>query len=285
MTTRLTSKGGNDIANNTREGYIEIFNMADITPATATTTLFATIKHSSAGVPACNSGVINGAILTTNWTTEAQVLAAGMNTPTTGLFGDWSIINVPQTTTYSGQMVAIRALDGAGPPNDARGNYVLFPQSASAYVGNINLVTADPLMRTNTFTTMTSAGVGGGATTGPLAAAFFDMPDMSTPYFPAVLGNPLAQAANLTASLAVKSVMNEYMTDSIITGKTDWTFSMPTRRYSVAMDYSPSTSRRLFTAGYERHTPGLVLGRQHRDQPAEQPADLRCRRCAGVLRS
>jgi hypothetical protein len=250
VTARLTSKGGNDIPNNTREGYVEIFNMADVPPSgTQTTNLFTTIKHSSAGVPTCNSGVINGAILTTNYSVgggagadETAARAAGLNTPTTGLFGDWAILNVPQTTTYSGQMVAIRATVGVGGA-DGRGNFVVFPQSASQYPGAANAVTADPLLAGG-FATLSSTGGLGTAVPAPITAAFFDLPDMSTPYIGGV--TPLVQAANLTASLAVKNVMNEYATDSIISGKTDWVFSMPTRRYSVAMNYVPSTSAPVF---------------------------------------
>jgi hypothetical protein len=247
--TRLTSKGSNDINNNTREGYVEIFNMADVSPnaGTGSTTLFGTIKHSSAGVPACSSTTINAAILNTNWTVEANAAANGLATPTTGLFGDWAVLNVPQTTTYSGQMVAIRAVVDAtvANPVDGRGNFVVFPQSASAYSGAIASVTADPLLAGG-FATLSSAGVTGTAVAAPIVAAFFDMPDMSTPYTGAV--TPVVQAGNLTGSLSVKSIMNEYATDASISGKTDWVFSMPTRRYSVAMNYAPSTSAPVFQA-------------------------------------
>jgi hypothetical protein len=204
-------------------------------------------------VPACTASVINAAILTNNWTVEANAAAVGLATPTTGLFGDWAIINVPQTTTYSGQMVAIRAVVDAtvANPVDGRANFVVFPQSASAYTGTISNVTADPLLRSIAFATKDANNVTGGGTAAPaIVAAFFDLPDMSTPYVaaPGAATAPLDQAAGLTASLAVKTIMNEYATDASISGKTDWVFSMPTRRYSVAMDYSPTTSRRLYSS-------------------------------------
>ena len=255
VTTRLTSKGGNDIANNTREGYIEIFNMADIPPATGTSSLFATVKHNSSGVPTCSSTVINAAILTTNWVTEAGAAGAGLNTPTTGLFGNWAIINVPQTTTYSGEMIALRAQDVNGV--DARGNFVLFPQSASAYTGAIENVTGDPLFRTTPGTVKDNNGAMT-TTAGPaIPAAFFDLPDMSTPYTApgGTITSPAQQTQDLSTALAVKSVMNEYVNDAIISAKTDWVFSMPTRRYQVAMDYAPSTSRRLFSTSGVAPTP------------------------------
>lgn len=261
VTARLTTKGGNDIPNNTREGYVEIFNMADIPSAAlygaannAVSALFTAIKHVG-GVPPCTSAAINAAILTNNHVAENTAAAQGLATPTTGLFGNWVIINVPQTTTYSGEMVAVRAVDAAGA--DGRANFVVFPQSATAYPGVISNVTADPLLRTIAFTGLSAAGVGTGATAAPaIPAAFFDLPDMSTPYVLAAAdaSAPLTQAASLTGSLAVRSIINEYATDAIITAKTDWVFSMPTRRYSVAMDYTPATSRRLysqvFTGGF-----------------------------------
>lgn len=254
VTARLTTKGGNNIPNNTREGYIEIFNMADIPSAAlyggtanAQSALYTAIKHVN-GVPPCTSAAINNAILNTNHTTEATAAGQGLAAPTTGLFGNWVVINVPQTTTYSGEMVAVRAVDATGV--DGRANFVVFPQSATAYPGTISNVTADPLLRTIAFTSLTAAGVGAGATATPaIAAAFFDLPDMSTPYVLAAAdaSAPLTQAASLTGSLAVRSIMNEYATDAIITAKTDWVFSMPTRRYTVAMDYAPTTSRRLYS--------------------------------------
>lgn len=260
VTTRLTTKGGNDIPNNTREGYIEIFNMADI-PSQAVygtgaqqSALFTAIKHVN-GVPPCTGTVINAAILDQNHTAEGTAAVRGLATPTTGLFGNWVIINVPQTTTYSGEMVAIRAVVDAtvANPVDGRGKFVVFPQSATAYGTTglpIDHVTADPLLRTVAFTAVSSAGVTAGPTAAAaIPAAFFDLPDMSTPYVvgAASTSAPLAQAATLTGALAVRNIINEYATDAIITAKTDWVFSMPTRRYSVAMDYAPTTSRRLYS--------------------------------------
>lgn len=255
VTARLTSKSGNDIPNNTREGYVEIFNMADIPSGlnygagnNAASALYTAIKHVN-GTPPCTSAAINAAILNTNHTTEATAAAQGLATPTTGLFGNWTIINVPQTTTYSGPMVAVRALVAAGGA-DGRANFVVFPQSATQYPGTINNVTADPILRTVAYATKSDVNVVGGATAAAaVTAAYFDLPDMSTPYVGGVASAtaPLAQAAALTGALAVNSIVNEYATDAIISAKTDWVFSMPTRRYSVAMDYAPTTSRRLYS--------------------------------------
>ena len=223
-------------------------------------------------MPACTQSTINSAILDQNITTENAAAFFGLAAPTTGLFGNWTIINVPQTTTYSGAMTAIRATTAAGV--DAVARFVVFPQSAGDYVasgGAINNVTADPLLRL--------AETVGGITYGPLSAksnnagtytalttgtpavvaAFYDLPDMSTPYVGTTAlsaTSPLAQAEVLTTALARTNVINEYATDAIITAKTDWVFSMPTRRYSVAMDYAPTTSRRLYS--FVPYTPGAT---------------------------
>jgi hypothetical protein len=230
--------------NNTREGYVEIFNMADIPPLAGAATLFTAIKHVN-GVAPCTDAVLNATLV--NITTEAAARSAGFDTPTTGLMGDWYIINVPQTTTFSGASTAVVATLGGVA---ARGNFVHFPQNANN-APSIDNYSADPLFRT----------INGGATgvSGHLGslpkiqAANYDLPDMSTPYvfgLPAAAAGPLEQAGRLTNALAVRAVTNEYATDPGITAKTDWVFSMPTRRYSVAYDYSAANAAanaRLFS--------------------------------------
>ncbi|GKS98654.1 cell surface protein [Acidovorax sp. SUPP3434] len=223
-----------DKANNTREGYVEIFNMADIPQLLAGTTtanpLYTAIKHVN-GVAPCTPAALNATLQ--NFTTPAAVAAAGFDTPSTGLLGDWYIINVAQTTTFSGGATAIRAENNGA---QAIANFVHFPQSASA-APSPDLYTADPLFRTvNVFTTGTTA-----PTTVPaIAAANYDLPDMSTPYVTAATATsaPLTQARLLTNALAVTSIANQYANDTSISAKTDWVFSMPTRRYNVASNYA-----------------------------------------------
>jgi hypothetical protein len=244
-----------DAANMTSEGYVEIFNMADIPPIADaglglgpnTASLFHSILH-TAGVPRnCNATSVQTAPLT-DAASAAAAVALGFRAPTTGLFGNWTVINVAQTTTFSGEMTAVRAVDVTGA--DGYGNYVYSPQSSAGVVnagGAINNLTADPLLRTgNTaFTTMDAGGVGATPfATAAITAAFYDLPDMSTPYIPGIAidaNAPLGQAFNLTSALAVKSLTNEYTNESTLTASTDWTFSMPTRRYSVGVAYGNGT--------------------------------------------
>lgn len=69
-----------------------------------------------------------------------------------------------------------------------------------------------------------------------VAAAQYDFPDLSTPYTTAS-ANPAAQAFDLSLALTVQSVTNEFLTDDTLLARTDWVFSSPTRRYSVAVAY------------------------------------------------
>jgi hypothetical protein len=237
--------------NNTREGYVEMFVAADIpsnlvytATANANSALYTAIKH--VGNPAaapCTLSALNAAFLTDKLN-EAEAATVGFDTPTGQVAGSWYIINVPQSTTFSGDMTALRATNGVGGPN-ARGNYVVFPQTADPVTstGLPETFTADPLLSggSNAFRTKTAGGVTTTVQPTPLiAAAMYDFPDLSTPYLgvPASVANARASAASLTAQLAALSVSNQYATDPSISAKTDWTFSFPTRRYSVAYDYS-----------------------------------------------
>ena len=217
--------------NLTREGYIEIFNIADIPPSTATGSLSRAITHVS-GVPAC-AGLQAAALDLGNDKSYAQALAIGMTNPTGSLFANYSIVNIATNQAFSGEATAIvAASDTIGTP--AAGALVWWPQTSAAATSPINNFTADPLLNTVGF-----------------AAAMFDLPDLSTPYMnivgtPAAL--PITQAFLLTQALATKAVANEYLTDPSVVAATDWVFSMTTRRYNVAANYTAAaTARRVYT--------------------------------------
>ncbi|QMV75372.1 cell surface protein [Comamonas piscis] len=229
VTDRLPSGA---TAAQTKEGYIEILNMADIT-GTATDMYKAT-KH-VAGVAPCTSTVLD-ATLNINPTDVDSVTAAktmGFETPSGKLTADWYILNVNQTTTFSGAATAIAATGGNG-----RGNFVLFPQDATnsaATAANVADLTADPLLQQ-----------------GMVKAVNFDFPDLSTPYL-ATTGTPEDQATDLTTSLSNSGVSNQYALDTGINAKTDWVLSMPTRRYSVGADYTKKPT----DAGYRVFNDGV----------------------------
>ncbi|MFI8618139.1 cell surface protein [Acidovorax sp. NPDC077693] len=253
VTDRLSDKAG-DVAAQTREGYVEIFNMADIdsskfygTARTANSDLFTAIKHVNGTAP-CTGSVLNATLA--NVTTEAAARQLGLDTPTTGLMGDWYIINVAQSTTFAGAATALTAVTAAGGTTAGRGNFVHFPQNATA-APSPESFTSDPLFRVNFTRNNANAAV----TTAALRAANYDLPDLSTPYTLAAVGTAAVdtrvQAYNLTKALAVTSITNQYANDPTITAKTDWVFSMPTRRYSVAANYAAPTTAdnnyRLYT--------------------------------------
>lgn len=258
VTNRLNSKLSlADKANHTREGYVELFSMADI-PATTTGTeanpdLYYAIKHKN-GVAPCSVAGSASRILLNNTAVQQYIagsdaVAAGFQTPTSGLLGDWYIINVPQTTTFSGASTSVVAVDGTG--TAARGNFVHFPQTGAVYTGTINDKTADPLFRTDSRPAGAGNAYGTSTNVAALAAANYDLPDMSTPYLSGTT-TAVAQASALTRALAATSVTNQYATDAVITAKTDWVFSMPTRRYSVVANYKATNltdgNYRLFSA-------------------------------------
>lgn len=256
-------------ANETREGYVEILAMADIFKAghvdqavggitPAVSPVYAAIKHNN-GVATCATTVLDTFKTDTTALTGAATSAAakGLTNPTGGLMANWTIIDTVKTATFSGAATAVRAYDPTTAAN-VNANVVFFPQSddaASTTVANVNAVTADPLLRTENriATDPASGAVGAIAATSPfIAASYYDLPDLSTPYVTATSNQaPLVQAYALTSALATKSVVNEYLTTTSIGATTDWVFSMPTRRYNVAVNYrftSPlSTNARVYT--------------------------------------
>lgn len=269
LTARLDSTlTGDALANGTREGYLEIFNMADIGPGTALATA---ITHVAGKAP-CSAAALNA--LDTD-TSAAVLLAAGLRLPTTGLTADWLIVNLASAAAYGGRGVAIQAINAVGTQNVGpvgTGNLVYWPQNSTLVSGETRGWTADPLL----------------ATGGAIKALNQDLPDMSTPYTNMVATGDAAvtgpfnssavynvatdawaastQAAKLTESLAATSVSNLFLTDSAtlnIGAATDWVFSMPTRRYNVSLsyasgaavftDFSRTINGTVGTSGYQNY--------------------------------
>ena len=241
-------------AGETREGYVEIFNMADIpaqlpgTVAAGVTgldadkgtlvanPLYTAIKHTSAGTNPCGLAATDSALPAAIQklaadpasTAFADVMKHGFTAPSTGLMGSWTVLNVlGASVAWSGNATALQA--------NGFGRVVFSPQKdTSVAAAAVNTLTADPLLRND-----------GAAETSLITPAMYDLPDLSTPY--AVAGavtgaTPLAEAEKLMAALAVKNVMNEYVTNPAIHAQTDWVFSMPTRRYAVGVNYAPAAT-------------------------------------------
>jgi hypothetical protein len=201
-----------DRPNETREGYIDIITMADVLPGTA---VYTATKHVKGAPPIrCSEGVVVPVALR-SLQTEAGIAAAGFGAPTTGLFANWSIFNVPEATSWSGKATAIAAVAADGKPG--AGNVVMKPQTSDVPPGAAHDLTADPLLRS-----------------GAVQLVQSDLPDLSTPYIGSI--TPAQQAAQLSGVLAKTGLKNEYFTDDRVQAQTDWVFSMPMRRYSVALN-------------------------------------------------
>ena len=212
-TARLNPQA--DRPNETREGYIDIITMADMVPGSA---IYTAIKHVK-GVPTgglCSRGA-DVPVALRPLRTETSIPTAGFGAPTTGLFANWSIFNVADATSWSGKATAIAAVDAEGKPGE--GNMVVRPQTTDAPLGAAVNLTADPLLRS-----------------GAARLVQADLPDLSTPYIGQI--TPAQQAAQLSGVLAKTSVQNEYFTDDAVQAQTDLVFTLPTRRYSVAMNHA-----------------------------------------------
>lgn len=225
ITSRLsTADATNSVG--TREGYIEIFNMADVPSGTTTTNpVYATTKHTSTGgAPTCDGTILSGILAThANFSTDATgqytyntgSTATALRAPTNGLMANWTIINVPNTTVFSGQATAIAATTATRIVYSGQVATAVTPTTASTAYPGIRS-TFDGVLLTTGF-----------------ATAQYDFPDMSTPYETAT-ANAGTQAYALSSPLAHTSIINEFLLDTGISAKTDWLVSMPTRRYLVA---------------------------------------------------
>ena len=223
---RLNPKA--NLANETREGYVEILNMADIPRSASTTSVYYAIKHVDGVTPApCALNAVSKPPkalrdLLTEEGINAAIAKNELTNPTTGLFTNWSIIDLADGSAWAGSATAVVAQTTAGVAGT--GYIVMHPQDNGTPHGAVSTMTADPLLNKTGF-----------------EVQHFDLPDLSTPYTSGA-STPSLQAAKLTASLARTAIKNEYVTDDRIGAQTDWVFSMPTRRYSVALDYEATSS-------------------------------------------
>lgn len=221
----------NSDAAQTREGYIEILNTADIPPtlsgSTTANPLFAAIKHVN-GVAPCTAAVMDLQATPLNFTDVTSSNTPrnrGYSWPTGGLFANWLIVNVATNASFSGEAVALRATPTNQIDVEGSGNVVWFPQTTDNVAQpTAAQLTADPLLAS-----------------GAVRAAMYDFPDLSTPYTSGA-ATPSAQAIDLATRLQTRSITNEYLTAASSGGfATDWVFSMPTRRYAVAVNYTTNT--------------------------------------------
>lgn len=237
-TVRMNNfRTGDALANETREGYVEIFNMADIPPnagGAGADTLYEAIKHVNSVAPCASVAAFTA--LNTDPLDVATANNMGLFAPTTGLMGNWIILNANDAGAWSGASTAIVAVDGVNAPTS--GALVYFPQtneSLGLSAADIAKFTADPWLIAK-----------------PTFAAVYDLPDFSIPY--TGVAGPTTQVALLNNAISTRNVINEFLTNSAINSTTDWVLSMPTRRYSVAWDYFAATPARVYNDGVTAFT-------------------------------
>jgi hypothetical protein len=224
--------------------------------------LFTAIKHVAGVAPCTGSAFTN--LDSTNafdltsavaWGTTAGTRSAaqfGMTPLTGGLIADWSIVNTVNAAAWGHQAIALSATPTRAQRETAGSimfvNYA--PQIATATTqAVISLHSADPLfLQANTETVIynaTTQNYGSPVGVAPVfAAGYYDLPDLSTTFITArtQVANA-AQAQAITDVLAARgTILNDFAVESSISGATDWVFSMPTRRYSIAMAYANITA-------------------------------------------
>ena len=210
----------------TREGYIEYLNMADVVPGSP---LFTAIKHVN-GVAPCTPAMMAALSSTAAGSATAggasatNVAALGMSAPSGGLTGTWSIFSNAQTKAYGDNHIAVEAVDDGG--NPARGRISYAPQLAQGITDTgapasvVNEGTADPVL---------SASVN--------SVMWNDLPDMSTPV-PAGVTDPKASVKALSTALSKETLNNEFVATAgagAVPWDTDWVVSHATRRYYATL--------------------------------------------------
>ncbi len=249
-------RDANDLAG-TKEGYIEILNMADLVKGQAVDSkkdIFAATKHASNGAaPDCTSAVLDET-LNLDPTTAQKAADLGFNVPSGQLTGDWYVINVAETNTFSGAATAIKAVSDVTTRANGTGQFVLFPQddAISTAAKTPDVYTADPVLKTEKVWDAKDDVV---ADLPLQVAVNYDFPDLSTPYLSNNLGDPAKQASVLTRAVATNQVSNQFMGDASISAKTDWVLSMPTRRYSVGANYAVDAAK----VDYRVFNPAVVI--------------------------
>jgi hypothetical protein len=201
--------------------------MADLPSGTTSTSpIYATTKHTATGgAPTCDGTILAGIETNfpllgtpagpTQYAANAGSTVTAMQSPSTGLMANWTIINVANTTVFSGVATAIEATTPTR---------IVYSQQTPTAVAATTTSTAYP--------NIASTFDGVLLTTG-FATAEYDFPDLSTPY---EIGTATsgAQAYALSSPIAHTALINEFLLETGISAKTDWLVSMPTRRYMVA---------------------------------------------------
>jgi len=235
VTDRVDPKA-TDVNAQTREGYIEVINMADIPAGSA---LFTATKHVS-GVAPCTAATISSALSAVVSTENTN-----LKRPTGRLAGDYIIVQSTNRAAWSGSATALVAgADGAA------ANLVFWPQNNTAIVGTgitgpAGVLTSDPLAGTDANTALNTG----------FTLRNYDLPDLSTPY-DATSTTSGSQLTQTIAALRTTSTINQFETSPAIGGLTDIVFTQPLRRYMAAVNYTSGAG--VYTASTGGFTNPLI---------------------------
>lgn len=242
----------------TREGYVEVYNMADVPPVTVPETglnagkaianpLWAAIKASGSHPYKAKCFQPGDAMYDNmvNTRTNSGRGDAGLGNPTGGLFGNWSILNLQTLGAFSGDQTAIIATDSVGLgvngwANSMPANINFFPQEERSLIAPARGSSGTPYpangdLANFTFDPLLLGGI--------ISQRANDLPDMSTPLIAG--DSPEDQVVWMAEALAKPTIMNEWIaTDAgaATPYSTDWVISQPTRRYMATVAYRKGNS-------------------------------------------
>ncbi|MBK7813042.1 MAG: hypothetical protein IPJ52_01395 [Rhodocyclaceae bacterium] len=196
-----------------KEGYLEIIQMGDITPAATPGTALPRVRTASvggtiqfetavthvAGVPADCEAV------EASWNAAIFPAKTDFNTYTGGLFGAGTLINVAEGTDYSYDPVAVSAFAPAPLAHSIPGT--LSPSLADGFPSS-TVINSAGVDVTDSWTNSPDGTYGAGLASGTSAAA-------------------------VSAILMRERVMNEYVIDPALSAGTDWVVNFPTRRFHI----------------------------------------------------
>lgn len=284
-TQRLTttSVGG------TREGYIEIINMADIYPsgvgaglalvgvagsAADGYSLFDAIKHVNGVAPCKSAGKYQTTLTSLVQDNFLVPVAAGLNAagqsgqdatwmgpPTTGLTSWARIIDIDAVKAYGVPSTAITFTAATSKAyfqqsNDAMANYPAIAADIAAIPAGTSALTVDRIFAAKmgvAWATTGDARLAAGGAGIPMYQ--FDAPDLSTAYEFATIPTAIAARDGLTAALQKAAVATEYSTLSAVNGATDVVMTQPTRRYYYNYGWITPLAGHVVGTDYSRSIP------------------------------
>jgi len=185
--------GANPSLDRTKEGYVEIIEMATYT---TNSTVGVAATHVS-GVPPCTSTA-----LTVN-------AAKNANRPDGGLFGGMSLINVDDGTDYTEDATAIDNFSIFSQFTDAGSIFPNLDNAVTGFgLGGFDIATSVVLANNDVYQSVWGPGV--------------------NPVF-----GPTQQVDAVSAVLMHNQVLNQFVLDSGTNSGTDWVITFPTKRFYI----------------------------------------------------